>query len=129
MQRVEVTATEMAAAKKKDGRIALRGILFDTGKDTIKPESDPVLAEVVALLKAEATLKLSIDGHTDDVGNAKANLASSKKRSDSVKKYLVGKNVDAARLKTDGFGDTRPVGPNNTEEGKALNRRVELVKQ
>lgn len=129
VQQVEVTATEMAAALKRDGRIALRGILFDTGKDVIKPESDPVLAEIVALLKADATLKVSIDGHTDNVGNAKTNLALSKKRSVSVKTYLVGKGVDAARLKTDGFGDSKPVGPNTTEEGKALNRRVELVRQ
>jgi len=129
VQQVEVTASEMAAALKRDGKIALRGILFDTGKDTLKPESDPVLAEVVALLKGDATLKLSIDGHTDNVGNAKTNLDLSKKRAESVKKYLTGKGVDSARLKTGGCGDTKPVGPNETEEGKAQNRRVELVKQ
>lgn len=127
-QQIEVSASEMADALKRDGKIALRGILFDTGKDTLKPESDPVLAEIVTLLKGDAGLKVSIDGHTDDVGNAKANLALSRKRSESVKKFLVGKGVDAARLKTNGFGDTKPVGPNTTEEGKAQNRRVELVK-
>jgi outer membrane protein OmpA-like peptidoglycan-associated protein len=129
VQQVEVTASEMAEALKKDGKVALRGILFDTGKDTLKPESDAVLAEIVALLKGDANLKVSIDGHTDNVGNAKANLALSKKRAESVKKYLTGKGVAVARLKADGFGDTKPVGPNDTEEGKALNRRVELVKQ
>lgn len=129
VQQVEVTATEMAAALKRDGRIALRGILFDTGKDSIKPESDPVLAEVVSLLKADASLKVSIDGHTDNVGNSKANLALSKKRAESVRKYLVGKGVAAARLKTDGFGDGKPVGDNTSEGGRAQNRRVELVKQ
>lgn len=129
VQQLEVTATEMADELKRDGRIALRGILFDTGKDTLKPESDPVLGEIIALLKGDASLKVSIDGHTDNVGNAKANLALSKKRSESVKKYLVARGIAAARLKTDGFGDTKPVGANTTEEGKAQNRRVELVKQ
>lgn len=129
VQQVEVTASEMAEALKRDGKIALRGILFDTGKDTLKPESDAVLAEIVSLLKGDAALKVSIEGHTDNEGNAKANLALSKKRADSVKKYLAGKGVDAARLKTNGFGDSKPVAPNSTEEGKAQNRRVELVKQ
>ena len=129
VQQIEVTASEMAEALKRDGKIALRGILFDTGKDTLKKESDPVLAEIVTLLKGDAALKVSIDGHTDNVGNAKANLALSKKRSETVKKFLVGKGIDGARLATNGFGDSKPVGPNTTEEGKALNRRVELVKQ
>ena len=129
VQQLEVSATEMADALKKDGRIALHGLLFDTGKDTLKKESDPVLAEILALLKGDATLKLSIDGHTDNAGNAKANLALSKKRAESVKKYLVGKGVDGNRLTTGGFGDTKPVADNGTDEGKAQNRRVELVKQ
>ena len=128
VQQVEVTASEMAEALKKDGKIALHGILFDTGKDTLKPESSAVLAEIVALLKADESLKVSVDGHTDNVGNAKANLALSKKRAESVKKYLTGKGVAAARLKAEGYGDTKPVGSNSTDEGKALNRRVELVK-
>lgn len=128
VQQVEVTATEMAEALKRDGKIALRGILFDTGKDTLKPESDAVLAQIIELLKADAALKLSIDGHTDNMGAAKFNLALSKKRAESVKKYLVGKGVAAARLKSEGFGDGKPVGANTTEEGRAQNRRVELVK-
>lgn len=129
VQQVEVTATEMAAALERDGKIALRGILFDTGKDTLKPESDAVLAEIVTLLSGNPGLKVSIDGHTDNVGNAKANLALSKKRAESVKKFLVGKGVAAARLFAEGYGDSKPVGPNTTEEGRAQNRRVELVKK
>ncbi len=128
VQQVEVTASEMAEALKRDGRIALRGILFDTGKDTLKAESNAVLAQIVALLEADATLKISIDGHTDDVGNAKANLTLSKKRSESVKRFLTSKGINAARLKSEGFGDAKPVSPNATEEGRAQNRRVELVK-
>lgn len=129
VQQVEVTATEMASALEKDGKIALRGILFDTGKDTLKPESNVVLAEIVTLLTGNAALKVSIDGHTDNVGNARANLALSKKRAEAVKKFLVGKGIAAARLSSEGYGDSKPVGPNTTEEGRAQNRRVELVKK
>lgn len=129
VQQVEVSATEMADALKKNGRIALRGILFDTGKDTIKAESEPLLGEIVSLLEGDATLKLGIEGHTDNVGESKANLALSKKRAEAVKKFLVGKGIAAARLTTNGFGDAKPVVPNSSDENKAQNRRVELVKQ
>lgn len=103
-QRIEVTASETLAAHNKDGFIALYGILFDTGKDTIKAESEPLLDEIVSLLKDNAGLKLSVEGHTDNVGKAKANQDLSQKRAASVKKYLVGKGVDAKRLETKGWG-------------------------
>lgn len=128
-QQIEVTASEMLDALNKDGFIALYGILFDTGKDTIKAESEPLLDEIVSMLKDNAALELSVEGHTDNVGKAKANQSLSDKRAASVKKYLVSKGVDAKRLTTKGWGDGKPVADNRTEDGRARNRRVELVKQ
>lgn len=128
-QKVEVDAAGMLDALSKDGFIALYGVLFDTGKDAIKPESEPLLAEIVKLLSTNAGLKLSIEGHTDNVGNAKANQALSQKRAESVKKFLVSQGIDAKRLSSKGWGDTKPVADNRTEDGRSKNRRVELVKQ
>ncbi len=102
---------------------------LDTGKAAIKPESTPLLNEVVAMLKSDASLKLSIEGHTDNVGDKRANLELSKKRAESVVKHLAGNGIDAKRLKFDGKGDSVPVADNRTEEGRAKNRRVELVKR
>ncbi len=98
IQKVEVSASEMEDALNKNGFIALYGITFDSGKDTLQPASEPLLGEIVALLKASPALKLSIEGHTDNVGQAKANEALSKKRAESVKKWLISKGVAAARL-------------------------------
>jgi outer membrane protein OmpA-like peptidoglycan-associated protein len=128
-QKVDVSAAEMLEALNKSGFVALRGILFETGKDAIKAESEPLLAEVVALLRGNPGLRLSIEGHTDNVGNAKANQTLSQKRAESVRKYLVEKGVDGKRLSARGWGDTKPVADNRTEDGRAQNRRVELVKQ
>ncbi len=88
-----------------------------------------MLAEVQKLLSDNANLELSIEGHTDNEGNPKSNQTLSQKRADSVKKYLQGKGVDAKRLSSKGWGDTKPVGDNRTEDGRTANRRVELVKK
>lgn len=127
-QKVEINASEMQAALEKNGYVALNGILFDTGKDTIKAESEPQLQEILQLLKANPALRLSIDGHTDNAGNAAANLALSKRRAESVRGWLVAKGVAATRLTAQGFGDTKPVADNRTDDGRARNRRVELVR-
>jgi outer membrane protein OmpA-like peptidoglycan-associated protein len=127
-QKVEVSAGEMADAIKKSGVVALHGILFDTGKATLKPESEPQLVEIIALLKREAGLRLSIEGHTDNVGDKKSNLELSRKRAESVVKYLSDKGIDGKRLKADGKGDAVPVADNRSEDGRATNRRVELVR-
>jgi len=128
-QKIEVSASEMRDALDSQGFIALYGILFDTGKDTIKPESAALLAEIVKLLDGNKALKLAIEGHTDNVGKAAANQTLSKQRADSVKKYLVAKGIAGARLTTAGHGDKKPVADNRTEDGRAKNRRVELVKK
>lgn len=129
-QRLEVTADELAKQLAATGSVALRNILFDTGKATIKPESAAAIATIAELLKADASLKLEIQGHTDNVGNAAANLKLSQDRAAAVRAALVSAHgIAAGRLTSTGFGDTKPVGDNQTEDGRAQNRRVELVKK
>jgi len=120
----------LAKALNERGSVAVHGILFDTAKATIKPESAAALAPIGELLKTSPDLKLEIQGHTDNVGQVAANLKLSQERAAAVKDYLV-KNfgIEAARLTTAGFGDTKPVDDNKTDAGRAENRRVELVKK
>jgi outer membrane protein OmpA-like peptidoglycan-associated protein len=127
-QKLEMSAGQMADALKKQGHVALTGILFDTGKASIQPESQTLLREVRTLLAQDAQLRLSIIGHTDNVGNAKANAELSARRAEAVVAYLVGQGIVPQRLKASGKGDTTPVADNRTEEGRARNRRVELIR-
>lgn len=113
----------------EQGRVATQGIYFDTGSDVIRPESTPTLKEIIAMLREHEELKLTIEGHTDDVGSAQANQALSTKRAESVKAYLVSQGIDAARLEAKGLGATKPVAANTTAEGRQQNRRVELVRR
>jgi len=129
-QSIELNAGELAKALDANGSVTIHGILFDTGKATIRPDSEKVLATIGELLKANAALKLEIQGHTDNVGAKAANQTLSQQRADAVRQYLITKfGIAAARLTAAGFGDTKPVGPNTTEDGRAQNRRVELVKK
>lgn len=129
-QQVTLTAAAIADALKTQGSIALRNILFDTGKATLRPESALELALVIEVLKADPALKLEVQGHTDNTGTAAANLLLSQQRAAAVRDYLVTTGgVAATRLTSVGHGDTRPVAPNDTETGRAQNRRVELVRR
>lgn len=127
--RIAASEKSLFDALSADGRVATHGILFATGSDQIQPASGPTLQEIGQMLQQHADLKLTIEGHTDNVGQPAANLTLSQKRADAVKQYLV-KNfqVDASRLETKGYGDTKPVAANTTDEGRQQNRRVELVK-
>jgi OOP family OmpA-OmpF porin len=124
----EVTAGEMLNALNKDGFIALY-INFDTGKADIKPESEPTIAQIVALLKENPDLKVSIEGHTDNVGTPASNKTLSEARAKSVMDAVVRGGVEASRLSAVGWGQEKPVADNRTEEGRAKNRRVEIVKK
>lgn len=129
-QQIEITADWLAEQLAKTGSVALQGITFDTAKAIIKPESKAVLDQIGTLLKNDAALRLEIQGHTDNVGAPTANLTLSQQRAEAVKKYLVDTHaIAAARLTTAGFGDTKPVADNTTDEGRAKNRRVELHKK
>jgi OmpA-OmpF porin, OOP family len=129
-QSIELNESELAKALDEKGSVALHGILFDTGKATIKPESAKQLEAIGALLKSNMQLKLEIQGHTDSVGQKAANQTLSQQRADAVRQYLISNfGVEAARLTAVGFGDGKPVAPNTTEEGRTQNRRVELAKK
>jgi OOP family OmpA-OmpF porin len=119
----------MIGKKFTDAKIITHGINFDVDKSTIKPESMGTLNMIVQILKDNPDIKFEIDGHTDNSGAAQHNLTLSQQRSDAVKSQLITMGVDASRLSSKGFGDTKPIGDNNTPEGKANNRRVEFVKQ
>jgi outer membrane protein OmpA-like peptidoglycan-associated protein len=114
---------------EEGGRIVTHGIYFDVSSDQIKGESYKTLADIGQMLIDDAGLKLAIEGHTDSDGDDASNMGLSKRRAEAVKKYLVETyKVDGARLEAMGMGETKPIDANTTPEGKANNRRVELVK-
>jgi outer membrane protein OmpA-like peptidoglycan-associated protein len=127
---VTVDAAAMAKEIAREGHVALYGIHFDTNKAEIKPESSAALVEIGKLLKADPALKLLVVGHTDSVGGYDPNMALSDRRAAAVLQELTTKHgVAAARLRAVGVGMASPVASNDTDEGRAKNRRVELVKQ
>jgi len=127
---VTVNAASLANDISRTGHASIYGIYFDTGKAEVKPESDATLAEISKLLQQDASLKLYVVGHTDNVGTLASNMDLSKRRGDAVVKVLTEKyRVATARLSSQGDGPTAPVASNDAEEGRAKNRRVELVKQ
>ena len=127
---VTIDAAAMAKDISSTGRVALYGIYFDTDKADLKPESEPTLQEIAKLLKQDASLKLYIVGHTDNVGGFDYNVGLSERRAAAVVKELTAKHgIPATRLKPAGVGMLSPVAPNDREEGRAKNRRVELVQQ
>jgi len=127
---VTVDASAMAKDIGATGKVALYGIYFDTNSADVKPESTPTLQEIAKLMKQDAALKLFVVGHTDNVGGYDVNMALSQRRADAVLKELTTKHgVDAARLRAAGAGQLAPVARNDTDDGRAKNRRVELVKQ
>jgi outer membrane protein OmpA-like peptidoglycan-associated protein len=111
------------------GHAAVYGIYFDTGKSNIKPESAQAIAEIVKLLNSDPGLKIHVVGHTDNVGSVESNIKLSQNRAESVVQALRNNGISPARLKSFGCGQFAPVMSNDNEEGRAKNRRVELVKQ
>jgi len=129
-QEVVANAEVMGNDINATGHVSIYGIYFDTGKSEIKPESDAAISEIAKLIKNDGALKLYVVGHTDNVGSFDSNMKLSKDRAEAVVKALSGKHgIDAARLKPYGVASLSPVTSNGTEDGKAKNRRVELVKQ
>jgi OmpA-OmpF porin, OOP family len=129
-QDVVADAASMASSINETGRVALYGIYFDSGKSALKAESTAALQEIAKLLKSDPSLKIYVVGHTDNTGTYDANMKLSVDRALSVVNELVTKyGVPPAVLKACGAGPISPVATNSTDAGKALNRRVELVKQ
>jgi outer membrane protein OmpA-like peptidoglycan-associated protein len=137
--RVEVIKLNFPVAKPQnvlekqlveDKRAVTYGIYFDFNKDTLKPESEPVLKEIAEAMTSHPDWKLTVEGHTDNIGGDAYNLDLSKRRAAAVKQALVTQyNIAPDRLLTGGFGASRPVETNDTLEGRARNRRVELVRE
>jgi OOP family OmpA-OmpF porin len=127
-QEVTADASSIADELSKSGHIALYGIHFETAKATILPDSDTVLAEVAKMLQQNPDVKVSIEGHTDNVGSASANQTLSEKRAQAVVAWLTSHGIEGSRLQAKGWGASKPVDDNATEDGRAKNRRVELVK-
>jgi outer membrane protein OmpA-like peptidoglycan-associated protein len=129
-QEVVANAEAMGNDINTTGHVSVYGIYFDTGKSEIKPESDAAISEIAKLLKNNGSLNIYVVGHTDNVGSLDSNMKLSKDRADAGVKALSGKHgIAAARLKPHGVASLAPVASNDTEEGRAKNRRVELVKQ
>jgi len=127
-QEVTMDAGAMADSLNQTGEVAIYGIYFDTGKSELKPESDAALSEIAKLLKAQPELKVFVVGHTDMVGDPAVNVKLSQARAQSVMNALVTKySIAAARMTPFGAGPYAPVATNETDEGRAKNRRVELV--
>jgi outer membrane protein OmpA-like peptidoglycan-associated protein len=130
VQEVVADAKSMAKDISSTGHASVYGIHFDSNKATVKPESEQTLKEIAKLLKQDPKLNLYVVGHTDNVGKIAYNMKLSQTRAEAVVKVLVTKyGVSPNRLKPYGVGPLAPVASNETEEGRALNRRVELVKE
>ena len=123
----EIISNDILTALNTDGRIALY-INFETGRSDIKSESQKIIDQIVEMLKSNPTLKISIEGHTDNVGALQSNQPLSENRAKAVMNAIVSKGIDKSRLLSKGWGQTKPIGDNNTEDGKVKNRRVEIVK-
>jgi outer membrane protein OmpA-like peptidoglycan-associated protein len=127
--RIAAGGRKLYDAIAEKGRVATQGIFFDVGSDRIRPESTPTLKEIAEMLKEHAELRLTIEGHTDNQGDAGVNQSLSEHRAEAVKAALVSTfGVSGDRLTSKGLGATKPAAPNSTVEGRQQNRRVELVK-
>lgn len=112
---------------KKEGRLVLYGIRFDSGSDVPRADSEPALKQLLEALQGDPSMKLQVEGHTDATNTDAYNQALSERRAKAVVAWLAGQGVDGARLTPVGFGRTRPVASNETAQGRALNRRVEVA--
>jgi OOP family OmpA-OmpF porin len=115
-----------APAPVQEERIVLRGVNFAFDSDEIDPASAVVLDVVAETLTSRPDIRVRVEGHTDSRGAAEYNQNLSQRRAESVRRYLIGKGISGSRMVARGFGESQPVATNDTEEGRALNRRVEL---
>lgn len=126
--RCKPPGTGLAEELKHNDRVVLYGIHFDSGSDVPRPDSDPTLQRILEALQGDVSLKLQIEGHTDSTNTDAYNLALSERRAKAVVQWLTAKGIEPSRLQAKGFGRMRPVAGNETAQGRALNRRVELLR-
>ncbi|MCX6624012.1 MAG: OmpA family protein, partial [Acidobacteria bacterium] len=126
-QDVVADAAALRSGLKENGHVEVPGIFFDFAKSDVKPESGPALKELAAMLQANPALKAWVVGHSDNVGLAETNMTLSGARAAAVVKALIERGIAAGRLAPHGAGPYAPVASNATDEGRARNRRVELV--
>ena len=121
--------TDRSLLQTEDGKLdLLQKVYFRTNKAVIRPKSFELLDNVAEVLKAHTQLKrIQVEGHTDDRGRDAYNMQLSQRRAQAVVDYLVGKGVEASRLEAVGYGETKPIASNDTDEGRATNRRVQLT--
>jgi OOP family OmpA-OmpF porin len=124
--KLEQFVREIFCGAKAKRKIVLRGVNFDFDEATIRPDGKPVLDEAIRTLKEEANVKASVEGHTDAVGSDAYNQGLSERRADAVTDYLTAGGIARRRLSPVGFGESKPVASNETEDGRAQNRRVEF---
>jgi outer membrane protein OmpA-like peptidoglycan-associated protein len=122
-----IVTPDAPAAPAAPPRFVLTGVNFDTAKAALRPESFPRLDTVVEFMEHKKSARVEISGHTDNVGNAKTNQALSEKRAQAVRDYLKSKGIDAGRIQAVGYGDARPMAPNDTDAGRQTNRRIEAT--
>ncbi|MCS7036614.1 MAG: OmpA family protein [Saprospiraceae bacterium] len=127
--KVKVDAAYMAKSMSESGKVLLYDILFETGKAVILPTSESVLNEIAAFIKTRPGRTFYVTGHTDDTGNLAANMTLSQQRADAVVTALSSRGISASQLIARGVGPLAPVGNNRTDEGRRLNRRVELIEK
>lgn len=118
--------TPRGAKVDERGCWVIRGIQFEVGRSEVKPSSYPMLDEIVEVLEKNPSLRVEIEGHTDSTGTAAFNQRLSEQRAEAVLEYLASKGISRVQLSAKGYGLTRPIASNNTPEGRAKNRRVEL---
>lgn len=123
----EVSKAVVLPKIRKGASIVLNNLFFETGKSELKPESTPELNRVGKLMKENPSLNIELQGHTDNTGSEVVNIKLSQQRAEAVKGYLIGIKVPASRLQAKGYSSSKPIGDNSTEQGRALNRRTELM--
>jgi outer membrane protein OmpA-like peptidoglycan-associated protein len=129
IQVADVGGEDLGKELDRDCHVALYGIHFDFNKATLRPDSEPVLQKILALLKARPDVKLEVQGHTDNVGGDDYNQKLSDSRANAVLQWLRAKGIAADRLTAHGYGLKVPIADNGSDEGRAKNRRVEIKKQ
>jgi len=124
---LELTASAMAERLAAEGKVTLREVAFRTGTAELLPAAHPQLAQVVVVLREQPAMRLRVQVHSDGQGGGEFNQRTTDQRALAIKEWLVGQGIDAARLEAAGYGEQQPVAPNSSAEGRAANRRVELV--